>query len=246
MSALAMFVRLSILAIVLASVATIFLISRTVIRIITTVNIGLPTLTDDIDKDQWNARWESYFITLGSLPDPIFIYQLVSRLCFWGHNDAMESQLYRLRVSLREICFLQRNLTEMTLHAIVRDRLESRWQGIGEAMRAEHLLEGLARTCAQPKGVELVRIFCPELTLAKMQEEGGQAFLRLLKYYILDNSSVVPRQPLFLPNSRFDYPQDSRVQESEFDAVIREELNVDRNTFICQFSLNLLYTPINI
>lgn len=65
---------------------------------------------------------------------------------------------------------------------IVRDHLESRWQEMDESERAEHLIEGLVRT-AQTKDVEVVRMFCPELTLAKMQEGNGQAFLRLFKFY---------------------------------------------------------------
>lgn len=77
-----------ILACLIACAIIIFRIVRTATRII---NTGLPTLTGDIGKRQWNARWESCLKTIERLPNPIFMCQMFSRLTNMGHSGAMES-----------------------------------------------------------------------------------------------------------------------------------------------------------
>lgn len=214
------------LAIALVITATIIWIAA---RIIAALNIKIPSsLTEDIDRRQWNAQWESY---LERAQFPILFYQLAYRWSSMGHSGARDSQLMGIRTNFRSMCLMQRNLTERILHAIVRDHFESRWQEAEESVRERHLLEGLVRTCAHPQGAEQSRLLCPEVTLEKLQDSQGRAFLNLLKSYILDEYSAVPKKPLLLPSGRLNDPPEAM---SELDNIIREELIIDRNSFICK------------
>lgn len=189
------------------------------------------TLKEGTDKHQWNAQWELFVSSMNRIVNPIIIYQLDYSLRTLGHRGAAQALLDHLRINYRALWSMQGMLTARALDAFVRDHLELRWRATDGTLREKHLLEGLARTCAQPKGTEHERILCPELTLANMQEGDGQGFLDLLKSYILDDYFTGNQKPIFLPNSRY------RVDEtrlSETEKMLREKLYVDRNIFISE------------
>ena len=204
---------------------------------------SIPMPTEGTDKRQWNTQWESYVFMMNRIGNPIIIHQIAYSLSTMGHRGATQSLLEHLCINYPALWSMQGTLTEKALSGFVRDHLERRWQAIDATSREEHLLEGLARTCAQPKGADQHRLMCPELSLANMQEGDGQGFLDLLKSYILDDYFTRPQKPFFLPNIHYDYSQVDETRLSEDEKIFREYLSVDRNMFISECSTGR-YIPV--
>jgi hypothetical protein len=232
-----MYIKIAIAAILILAAAGFWLARKVAGMLGTGLTSGnIPIPTEGTDKRQWNAQWESYVSTMNRIGNPIIIHQIAYGLSTMGHRGATQSLLDHLRINYPALWSMQGTLTEKALNAFVRDHLERRWQATDGTSREAHLLEGLARTCAQPKGVDQQRLMCPELTLANMQEGDGQGFLDLLKSYILDDYFTRPRKPFFLPNSHYDYSQIDETRLSEDQKIFREYLSVDRNMFISESS----------
>jgi hypothetical protein len=112
---------------------------------------------------------------------------------------------------------------------------ESKWLESNESVRQKHLLEGFVRTCTMTSGMENSRLYCEEMTLSNLQRGNGRAFLDLLKFFMIGDTSSVPTTAILLPNPRLDQEIGKRRKDwSEQDKIYHAYYDGIRNVFICE------------
>lgn len=145
----------------------------------------------------------------------------------WGSEDEI---LTNHRSRLRHLCMIQQRLTKVAATSFALDDFESKWLKASPAYRQTHILEGMVRTCTMTAGMEDSRLTCEEITLLRLQKDGGRGFLALLKEFMLDDPTSLPTTPILLPNRQWDW-----MGVNKPSPVIRAYMDGNRNLFICEF-----------
>lgn len=177
------------------------------------------------EPDKWNQQWEDHLTIFGSV-------SLIQGLSESMEEEALTDHRHRLRA----LCKFQNELTVMAAQCFGQYDFGSNWLKLSVSDREKHLLEGMVRTCTMMRGMEDYRMYCPEVSLPYLEKNGGRGYLRLLKYFMVKDPTLVATMPIYLPSAQWDRyvmgKQESALSGKEL--VFKAYYDGVRNTFICK------------
>jgi hypothetical protein len=186
------------------------------------------------EPSKWNDQWEQRLKILASV-------NLVQR-SLPMISASTEEILTGHRNRLRALCDIQNRLTIAAALSFGRDNHESKWLKSSASYRKKHLLEGMVRTCTMMHGMEDYRMYCNEITLPFLEEDGGRGYLKLLKHFMVKDLTSASKSPIFLSSPQWDrfVMGKEECALSEKELVFKTYYDDVRNTFICEHRINLL------
>jgi hypothetical protein len=192
-------------------------------------HLGFPDPLDNPVK--WNEGWEQL---LSSNKIDIRKHVAFSTTALpAGDREAFFSN-HRDRTA--DLCRLQHDLTLNTTAIFATKDFENAWLCSSAQDRRAHLLEGLVRACLD-NSQEDGRLYSEELTLSNMEKGNGRAFLTLLKFFMLHDTSSLPNEPIFLPSAKWKYdkPLSTGNHSEDMEEVAFATFRLSRSIFICEF-----------
>ncbi|KAE9401835.1 hypothetical protein BT96DRAFT_991670 [Gymnopus androsaceus JB14] len=163
----------------------------------------------NVDRTRWNRAWEQGLARLYGSQDtpsytgPSFIDRGTESM--WDLFTASDVTVQITSIMVNEAAILQRNLTRDSALRLAENNFESEWKNCTSETREKWILEGLVRVCQAHPDFEQRRLYCPEVTLLRLNSKGkGQPFLDLLRALCLDDLDTVPSNPKPLPSDAFD------------------------------------------
>jgi hypothetical protein len=187
---------------------------------------GFPNM--EKDTVGWDKAWQHQIERFSAFVYAVDVGQHLDSYPFEDGDIAVH------RSGIRNLCSLQRNLTVLAYQRFTVDDLEDKWLTLGMLGRQDHLLQGMVRACRIPIQ-EDERLHCEEVTLPYLQKENGRGFLDLLRSFMIPDTTTVPIEPKFLPNTRFDqmlHPGPNG--QSDRHVFFRADKTLYRNLFICE------------
>ncbi|RDB20902.1 hypothetical protein Hypma_012003 [Hypsizygus marmoreus] len=174
----------------------------------------------------WNAAWEE----VGATQTKMMMDPSRRIAAGGGIGDASNSIFRTYRSHYGYLCELQYRLAG-TVTLQIAAGFEGRWRAA--TVRRDHILEGHIRVAVM--GMEDYRGVCGDITLASLEKNNGEGFLKLLRVYLHDDLSSIPSTPITFPyNSTSGIPMPIQENNAWF-----ANIDIVRDIYICQF---LLYT----
>ncbi|RDB15890.1 hypothetical protein Hypma_003618 [Hypsizygus marmoreus] len=142
-------------------------------------------------------------------------------------GEVTEFILSAYQMNYAYLCNLQYDLTRQFTYNMAAG-FEGQWLAATASVRRDHALEGHIR--AAIAGLDCFRGFCGDLTLASLEKNGGKGFLNLLRIYLHDDLSSVPKIPISLP-----YNGTSGIPTPSNTDGWRAYFALSRDLYICSF-----------
>ncbi|KAK7002194.1 MYND-type domain-containing protein [Favolaschia claudopus] len=186
------------------------------------------------DPEQWDRVWEA---RLSILSQRSVLLQTLSSEFREEVQDTewvLDHNLNGYQFLLRQTCEVQRMMSYDALVHLVHDDFEKKWKRAKPHERGKHVLGALAAICSVAKDLNDARAYCPELRSTSLQSD-GDAFLRLLRSAMLEETTVVPGQPRYVAHSDWDdwTAMQQALIQSEAEKVVLARMMAVRTKLIC-------------
>ncbi|KAH7928127.1 hypothetical protein BV22DRAFT_1005538 [Leucogyrophana mollusca] len=183
------------------------------------------------DRVQWNKDWERCLKS--SMQKSSFVFEGM-RYIGGATAEEREEHLPKVRNALVKG---QKNVHELLESLLGRGRFDTMWLLLEEPERKKHLFHGLEVASKHSFFGEDGRAYCPEITLAGMLKERGNAYIKFIQLFEETRKSVGESDgPFYLPSDWWDHAVDDVAKPlSDGDQFVYTILTLGRNEFICQF-----------
>ncbi|KAK7463072.1 hypothetical protein VKT23_007658 [Stygiomarasmius scandens] len=200
------------------------------------------------DRIAWNKAWEREH-------DALYGSELNLRLIpgrpVVGLFDSLPDIMYELamqdslvqntHVIQSQICILQRDLSKKVSQRYAEDDFVHKWtQKCTPKERENWILEGLVRTCESSPDLEDHRRYCPEITMARLNNHSGKGFLNLLEKLTLQDIEKVPDDVKMVPNPIWEAMNSEGQNTRPGRRMLQRVNNIQRTAFLTYFVWNTL------